>query len=84
MGRGWSVNREKPGLQIDTFDVLVVLCFLDGGKDVVQSKVLTDLSADECHNVLFGTLVNLAGEHQGKYGVVLHRDRRGGRGCQSH
>ena len=44
MCRGWCVSHESTCLEIDTFDVLVVLGLLDGCQNVVQSQVLADLS----------------------------------------
>ena len=72
MGRGWCVAAEDACFDIDAFDVVVVLCFLDGCQDVLQSQVLAHLACQCGQRVSLYALFQLSGEHQGKYGVLLY------------
>ena len=64
--RGIRVGRETVGLQIDALDFVVVLSFLDGAENLVESYRLASGTCELAHQVAISTFVHRASTRKNK------------------
>ena len=72
MARSGRVNLKHASFYIDAFNVVVLLGFLDGGDDVVETHLPVSFAHQFGEDVTLASLVNHAAEREHQYGVVFY------------